>query len=180
MKILFILINFILAPQIYAMGYYEIALNGSISKFYNNEVSYTKTNVVGGSLAYRFISTSAIELSYSNTFQVVTAPYSTTKGTIDVVSINLIVYILGNQYNLQPYIKGGPGYMNRRYQYLTDGFSTIESKDESMTATFGGGVKYMFIENLGLQGEATCYISDFKAQTRFINYTITAGITVRF
>jgi hypothetical protein len=178
MKVIFAIL--MIASPLYGMGYYEIGVNGSFSKYQNSVTSYTKANVVGAALAYRFTGTSALQVEYSNTYQIQIAPYSTTRAIINVVSINLMIYVLGNQYKLQPYVKGGPGYMKRNYSYITESFPTIETKDESITAAFGGGIKYLFTDNFAIQGEANVYLTDFNGNAHYTHYTMTAGVNVMF
>jgi len=180
MKILnYTVITLILSSNLYA-GYFEVSAGGSYSNYKNSAVSSTKTQSINASFAYRFVSASAIELSYYNTKQIATAPYSSTYSKMDVASASLLIYIFGTKYTIQPYVKAGGGYMIRNNTYNTDGFESLTLRDDSFSANIGGGIKYYFTGNLALQGSATAYVTDFDMSSPYIHQAYSVGVTVLF
>ncbi|MBN1115319.1 MAG: outer membrane beta-barrel protein [Oligoflexia bacterium] len=163
-------------------GYYEISAKGSYSNYKNTEDTFTRSYSFGASVAYRFISASAIEIAYTKTFQKQTAPYSNIQGIIQVASVSILGYLLGKEYMFQPFVKIGGGYMFREYSYKYDleGIPVINTRSESASLTFGGGIRYLLTGNLAIEGSAIGYLTDFEEDRPFIHHTVMAGITVIF
>lgn len=185
-------------------GYFEISANGAYSKFDNGLVgnvnSTSTVQRLGGGLAYRFLSSTAIELSYMDSKSidrfgqqddVAGYDYDLTKITrVQNSSLDLILDFADKKSRFRPYIRGGGGYMTRQIRISgtrKDRSSLVETpltvsdpKYYSASATGGIGFKIFIADSVAIDASYTLYVTDLDKPSIYVHYSAAGGLRFLF
>jgi len=200
----FLTLLMLFASPAYA-GYFELSANGSYFKYNNGvlagRISETTIRRYGFGIAYRFLSNTAIELSYSNSknmdefsqFEDVTGVnrLDINRNTITQnISVDLILDFATKKSRFRPYIRGGGGYTIRQAESAINRVVTateavtalapISEKSQSVTAQAGVGLKYFILDRIALEGAYTIFASELDQPSVLIHHTFSGGLRFVF
>lgn len=169
-------------------GYIEIGASGNyrISKIDDDNqqelISYT------GSFSYYFWELSAVELSYTQGKQEVTAKFPGDTNRIvqttmfEMMGADLVLTLADKESFLQPYIKGGAARIKKKIIRVVEGAGggTDEIElDPSVVPSAGIGFKLKFTKTLSLKVGVDAWKSS-SSDTDTIDYAGRAGISWMF
>lgn len=199
-----LIIGFYLSAQSFA-GYYEMSANGSYYKYNNGIVAgdsnYTVIQRIGGGLAYRFLTNTAIEFGYteSKTRETITQATadgsirlrSTKTSTFRILSLDLVLYFTDKRSRWRPYIRSGGGYTIRRVKLegkqidvlagnVETGLQASSPTIYSVSAQGGAGVNVFVSEQIALEASYTAYATELDKPEIFIHYSIAGGLRYIF
>ena len=187
-----------------AAGYFELSANGSYLKQNLGLVGgVASTKIVqryGAGFAYRFLSNTSIEISYTSstdtdTFGQDYADLSSylkvqKKLAVENTSIDLILDFAGKKSTFRPYIRGGGGYMERRTSFtgtqtdrITEVSTPLSSKEApvySVSANAGIGFKIFLIDSVAIDASYTVFATDLDKPEIFLHYSATGGLRFLF
>jgi opacity protein-like surface antigen len=186
-------------------GYFELSANGSYYKYNNGVVAgdqnYTVIQRVGGGVAYRFLTNTAIELGYteSKTRESITQATSdgsirlrsTKTSTFRILSLDLLVYLTDKKSRWRPYLRGGVGYTTRRVKVEGTQIDVLAGNVEtalqmasptiySMSAQGGAGLSVYISEQIALEASYTAYATELDRAEIFIHYSVSGGLRYVF
>lgn len=193
-----------LLPHRAQAGYFEISGNGAFSKYNNGIVgnvnSYTKTVRWGGGVAYRFLSNTALELSYMNSSTTdrygqqdtsILRDYDITKITqIQNTSLNLILDFADRKARFRPYVSAGGGVMTRittikgtatqQPEGLSAPLTEYRQRYYSASTDFGIGLKIFVVEAVAIDASFNLYATDLDKSEIYLHYSGAAGLRFIF
>jgi hypothetical protein len=200
-----ILTGFIVGPRFALAGYMELSANGSYAKYNNGLVggdpSFTKVTRGSVGLAYRFLTNTAIELTYthSQTYDQfsqdsdeLTEKYYVEKKTLQkILSINLILDFADKKATFRPFIRGGGGYMIRSSDLSAIGVDkttevsrnltfTDQAPTYSASADAGIGFKVFIADSLALEFSGQVYATDLDKPEIYLHYAYSGGMRILF
>ena len=188
-----------------AAGYFELSGNGSYYKNNNGVVAgdqnYSITQRVGGGIAYRFLTNTAIELSYSDSRNYETLTQTTADGSIQlrsrkktkfqILSLDLLLYFNKKGARFRPYIRAGGGYVVRKVQVDSTQVDVLAGNVETtlaskaptsyaMSANGGAGFNVFVSERIALEANATAYFTELNEPEIYVHYSIASGLRYVF
>lgn len=193
-----------LASQPASAGYFEVSGNGSYSKYDNGLVGNVNSTSInqrwGAGLAYRFLSNTAIELSYTDSkstdrFGQQDAysgfDFDFTKVTqIQNTSLDLVLDFADRKARFRPFIRGGGGYMTRqirisgtrkdRSNQETTPLTQSDPRSYSASATGGLGFKIFIADAVAIETSGNVYVTDLDKPDTYVHYSATAGLRLLF
>jgi len=186
-------------------GYFEISASGSYYKYNfglsSGRPAFNKTKQMGAGLAYRLMSNTSLELSYSYSnaldvggYDISTLPdiYYISKTTeVKNLSISLVIELAAKKSTFSPYISGGGGYMIRKTTQAgskVDRITSAESsaefsaspEEKSASATGTAGFKIYMTDSLALDFKSSLYASDLDKEEIYLHYSLTGGLKFLF
>lgn len=164
--------------------------------------SYAKSNLgnnygstqrrYSASIAYKFMSVSAIELDYMVARTTISTPtdvgqrfpYITTQVTTyddEVYSINWVQNLVPSDWIIQPYFKFGGGKLRRKQRIEFPEFGVKDERSQVVNTGVGGlGLRIFLTKNLAIKGEFTTYVPDFRFSGWKDSQMFSAGLSWLF
>ncbi len=195
-----------------ANGYFEFTVNGAWYRYSEGlrygELATETISRFGAGIAYRFLSNTALEISYMTSST--RDKYRTevnNGGTaehllVDSInrtqnlSMNIMLYLTDRSASFRPYIKGGIGVSMKGATfdaYTVDGTTGLDTKnlsplmpsyklaaEKSLTANGGLGLSYFLLNSVALELAGSVYASDIDKAKIFLDYSVTGGLRFVF
>lgn len=193
------------SPPSLAEGYFELSANGSYYRNNNGIVAgdqnYSINQRLGAGLAYRFLTNTAIELSYSDSRNFETLTQTTSDGSIRlksnktsifrILSLDLLLYFNKKGARFRPYVRTGAGYVIRKVRIASTQVDVLAGNQESSistsiptsySASANGGVGFsVFVsERIALEANATAYFTELNEPEIYVHYSIAGGLRYVF
>jgi hypothetical protein len=153
-----------------------MGFNYSRSKYSNDSYSWNRR--LGGSLGYNFNDSSTVEIAYQKSFE--RNHYQGFEDSFyddQVISTNLVWNLIGRNAQIQPYLKGGVGRLNRKAS-ITDSLSRTQIQTMNQwTGVLGAGIKFYLTKTFAIRLEGTSYLSGAKISTWQDNFGATFGVS---
>ena len=194
-----------LGAELTHAGYIEFSANGSYAKYNNGLVggdqSFTIVRRGSVGLAYRFMTNTALEMSYTHSHSFdqfsqdsdeLSEKYYVEKTTQQkILSINLILDFADKKAAFRPFIRGGGGYMIRSsvlnatgVDKTTDVSRVITFLDQepsySASADAGIGFKIYVADSLALEFTGQVYATDLDKPEIYLHYALSGGMRILF
>jgi len=154
-------------------------LNYNRSEFSGNSYSWTRR--FGGSIGYNFSDSSTIEVGYQHSYD-----RNHFEGFEDstyddkVVSLNIVWNVFGRNAQIQPYLKGGIGQLNR-VATISDSLGRTQVLHlDQMTGVAGAGLKILLTKTFAIRMEGTGYLIGAKISTWKDNFGATFGVSLYY
>jgi hypothetical protein len=204
-KYFLLLISHLAISEYSRAGYIEFSASGSYSKSHNGLVggdpSFTTSKRGTLGLAYRFMTNTAIELSYShshtfNQFSQDSAElaekyFIEQTNQAKILSLNLVLDFADKKAKFRPFIRGGGGYMVRSTELNATGVDktteisrNLEFEDQPQTysasADAGIGFKIYMADSLALEFTGQVYATDLDKPEIYLQYSFSGGLRVLF
>lgn len=162
-------------------GLIEVSAGLSFSQNMYSDVDYNWSRRWGASLGYYVSDITEFELSFQdNVDRTVMAPYQDTTFHDQVVGLNVIQYLAGKNFAVQPYVKLGIGQLNREASGTDVLGGTPPTVYDSVTGIIGAGLKIYLTKTFGIRGEATSYLIGGNISTWKQNNAVTLGVSIYF
>lgn len=189
----------------FSAGYFELTANGSYYRNNNGVVAgdqnYTVNQRLGAGVAYRFLTNTAVELSYADSRNFETLTQTTSDGSIQlkskkttvfrILSLDLLLYFNKKGSRFRPYIRTGVGYVIRKVKVESTQIDILAGNQEtrlstaiptsySMSANGGIGFNVFVSERIALEANATAYFTELNEPEIYVHYSIAGGLRYLF
>ena len=169
-----IVLSLLCVPGLAKAGHVEMSAQGTAYRFANTDDSLTEGIGFQGNISIYFMVTTALELSYENTFQLSRTSVGDTNTRVQVGSASILQSFFPKS-RVQPFLKLGGGYLHRK---ITTGGTTFLL--DSFSGTAGLGLRFFFSRRFGLRLGATVYVTRDTSDAYIFHYSLMGGISVRF
>lgn len=143
-------------------GMWELGVNGNYRKAYMNADNTTDASALTGSIAFYFGTMSALEGSYTygsakTRLALKDRPNQTVTVFYEMIGLDLVITLTGQDSVIRPYIKGGGAYILKKDTFFAeDGRTAImvtgqSGEDTGLVPSAGAGVKINLSRVLSLK-----------------------------
>lgn len=143
------------SPQLHA-GFIELSIQSEQQQTSVNENTKNTKTSLSGSVAYYFMASSALQLSYATGNHSSEGITSTSNSYEQVINYDLlgldIVFSFGDRESaFRPYIKAGVANIDKEFQYKESGSSTQKVEASGLSMTSGIGFKFHLTQTFALK-----------------------------
>lgn len=148
----FIIVAALLSYSIIAnAGYIELGGSGNYRQTYVNEVNYSITQSLTGSISYYFWENSALEMSYTSGRSSNITPAYTATAYFELYGLDFVLSFGAKEAFLRPYAKLGAAYQKKSIVYQQALVNAITETSEGASPSAGFGFKLALSQTLGLK-----------------------------
>jgi len=186
MKILTLILLCFFSVSSFAKTVKEISLTGSLRNSSLNEDNFQKTFSVTGSFAVYLWERSAVELSYtqgSSTLQSLPTPADskvTIESDFQLFGGNFVTTFGDRKAPIQPYIKLGLAYMDKKITRVVDVGSSQLEPVRGIVPSGGAGIKIKTSDRFFIKLGADLWASPLGGSEDSLDYTFRFGLSCYF
>ena len=175
-----LLVGSLAAPAAEA-GFFDFSFGFNFTKNTYANDSYSWTRRYGPGLGYHFNETSTLEVSLQDNYE-----RNHFTGFEDstyhdrIYSVNWVQGLTGKEAILQPYLKGGFGFLEHSATSVNGYNQSQSTRLLQETVVAGAGLRVKITQTIGLRAEGTSYLTDIQLRSFKKNFAATFGVSVYF
>ena len=168
-------------PKTSRAGMFEVSLGGSFTNSDYGDGNYEWTRRWGASVGYYFTELTELEFAFQDVLdRTVIQGYEDTTFHDQITSLDLVQYLAGKNYAIQPYVKIGAGQLNRKGSGTYFGVIAPPSILDELTVVAGVGLKLHVVRGFSVRAEGTTYLVGGALNTWQNNFNVQLGISLIF
>jgi drug/metabolite transporter superfamily protein YnfA len=166
----------VVLPLSLSAGVFEIGVSGS---YRTNTIDDNKSvsKSIRSSVAYYFLSMSAIEASFTNGLSEQETIDYESQTSFQLIGLDFVLSLAEKKASFRPYLKVGGVYLVRSIIYKQVGFSKEVYEDEGLAPSAGAGLRIILTKNFALKFGGDAWTSPLDAEKKTYDYAARAGIS---
>ncbi len=163
----------------------ELGISYAQKKTTFNQDNFITTESLTGSVSFYFFERIAAEFSYTEAVglreELVVGNKQVTYQKTGILGADLIFILLGREYFLQPYIKGGAARITRKQEIKVANLDPIKIEPDPATVpSYGAGVKIAVTPTFGIKLSYDVWKTPVGDGTTTDDSQMRAGVTMTF